>query len=64
MDSKNVAFLLTQIRTLSPYIEGYLLFFNVLRKLQINTAISESELFKTLDAEAALSFKNGSLNFG
>ncbi len=55
---------MTQVKTLSPFIEGYLIFFNFLKNFQINQPIYETELFKKLEAEIEVLHKNSSINFG
>ena len=62
--SKNVAFLLNQIQTLAPYVDGYLIFFNFLKNLNDHLVFTEHELYQLLDTEIKNLQKNNLINFG
>jgi hypothetical protein len=63
-NSKNVAFLLNQIQTLAPYVDGYLIFFNFLKNLNNHLVFTEQELYQMLDSEVKNLQKNNLINFG
>ena len=61
---KNISYLLSQIQTLAPYVEAYLMFFNFLRKINVGHVLTENEMFRMLDGEMTSLNKNNSINFG
>jgi hypothetical protein len=63
-DVKNVSYLLSQIQTLAPYVEGYLMFFSFLKKINVGHVLTENEMFRMLNGEMENLKKNNSINFG
>jgi len=61
---KNISYLLSQIQTLAPYVEAYLMFFSFLRKINVGHVLTENEMFRMLDGEMTSLNKNNSINFG
>ena len=62
--SKNVAFLLSRIQNLAPYVEGYLLLFKCLKRIPINELWSETEFFTKLKIDIANLQTNNLINLG
>jgi hypothetical protein len=63
-DVKNVSYLLSQIQTLAPYVEGYLMFFSFLKNINVGHVLTENEMFRMLNGEMENLNKNNSINFG
>jgi hypothetical protein len=63
LNSTNIGFLLTQVQALSPYIQGYLIFFSfLLKKLKVKETVNEKDLFARLDLEVEQQISNDLIN--